>query len=514
MTMHHARFTVFGLSFALVFGALAAADENAPIETATTQQSLQPVAPTSRQAVQNRLATLKQIAMEAAKALPEGETKVLRAVVMELAGKVQWRQESTGTWKTAAKDDILKPGAMIRTGLRSWMMLRIGINANVLIDSGSRIALPQIVHAGDTLKTTVQVKRGRADVEVGHIGLTNDFSVLTPSGALAVRGTGMAVSHTALQGTRVFGARTNAMNAIAMKYYGSKIAHLMSGDAISTQQAPDPAVAEAFETAGPAPLNASEAQDQQDSPDQTTQAVSNANPINQSIRELLAEQQEAINEEIIEEIEEGIEEELGDPFIQDGFSWYVGEHGIVLPEHMGAVATGLYWDMKLQHVPTHVDPHNPDGHRIASVFEHDLFAHTGFYDLERSQFIHGSEEQGWYLEIPWGTELPTGERPLPSTYQSILDYGDAHHKPFASPEDLRNMFAFVNEFCVITFEADGNKIEACRQAFANAMNNLIYDDHSGAGYMPGLTRYGQGLQDPFGGQGEFVEGNGDCPWCP
>ncbi|HCA39018.1 MAG TPA: hypothetical protein DEO92_05005, partial [Phycisphaerales bacterium] len=84
MTMHHARFTVFGLSFALVLGALAAADENAPIETATTQQSLQPVSATSRQAVQDRLIRLKQIAMEAAKALPEGETKVLRAVVMEL----------------------------------------------------------------------------------------------------------------------------------------------------------------------------------------------------------------------------------------------------------------------------------------------------------------------------------------------------------------------------------------------------------------------------------------------
>ncbi len=509
MTMHHAQFTVFGLSFALVLGALAAADENAPIETATTQQSLQPVSATSRQAVQDRLIRLKQIAMEAAKALPEGETKVLRAVVMELAGKVQWRQESTGTWKVAAKDDILKPGAMIRTGLRSWMMLRIGINANVLIDSGSRIALPQIVHAGDTLKTTVQVKRGRADVEVGHVGLTNDFSVLTPSGALAVRGTGMAVSHSAMQGTQVFGARSNAMNAIAMKYYGSKVAHMMSGDAISTQQAPNPAVAEALETTGPAPLNASEAQDQQDSPDQTSQAISNSDPINQSVRELLAEQQEAINEEILEE-------EFGDPFIQDGFSWYVGENGVVLPEDMGAVATGLYWDMKLQHVPTHVDPYNPDGHRIASVFEHDLFAGTGFYDPERSQFIHGSEEQGWYLDIPWGTELPTGGRPLPETYESILEYGDAQWsgQPFTSADDLRTMLTFVNEFCVTTFDGDGNKIEVCRQAFANAMNALIYNNMQPPGYQPGLTPYGQGLQDPYGGQSEFVEGNGDCPWCP
>ena len=508
MTMPHARCTMTGLILSLAFGAFAAADGDAPIETATTQQSLQPTAPSSRQAVQSRLAALKKIALEAAKALPEGETKVLRAVVMEFAGRVQWRQETTGKWKVAAKDDILKPGAMIRTGLRSWMMLRIGVNANVLIDSGSRISLPQIVQAGETLKTTVQVQRGRADVEVGHVGLTNDFSVLTPSGALAVRGTGLAVSHNALQGTQVFGARSNAMNAIAMKYYGSKVAHMMSGEAMSTQQAPDPAVAEAFETAGPAPLTATESQDRQDAPDQTSQAVSNSNPINQSVRNLLAEQQEAINEEILEE-------EFGDPFIQDGFAWYVGPNGVVLPEDMGAVATGLYWDMKLQYVPTHVDPYDPGGHRIASVFEHDLFASTGFYDPERAQFIHGSAEQGWYLDVPWGTELPTGDRPLPNTYESILEYGDAQWSghPFTSEDDLRTMLTFVNEFCITTFDGDGNKIEVCRQAFANAMNALIYNDMQPPGYQPGLTPYGQGLQDPYGGQSGFVSGD-DCPWCP
>ncbi|MBT5584538.1 MAG: hypothetical protein HOJ54_11115, partial [Phycisphaerae bacterium] len=424
MTMQHARFTLISLCVSMTLGGFAAAADDAPTTTQTVQQSIAPTVPLTRRAVQERLAELKKIALEAAKALPEGETKVLRAVVMEMAGKVQWRQESTGKWKLAAKDDILKPGAMIRTGLRSWMMLRIGINANVLIDSGSRISLPQIVQAGDTLRTAVQVKRGRADVEVGHVGLTNDFSVLTPSGALAVRGTGLAVAHNALQGTQVFGARTNAMNAIAMKYYGSKVANMLSGEAVSTQAAPNPAVAAALDTVGPSPLNASEAQDQQDAPDQTSQAVSNSDPINGAVRELLAEQQEAINDEILEEefgehvileeileeiieeeileeiieeeiLEEIIEEEFGDPFLQDGFAWYVGPGGAVLPEDRGAVATGLYWDMKLQYVPHHVDPYNADGHRIASVFEHDLFASTGFYDPEREQFIHGSAEQGY-----------------------------------------------------------------------------------------------------------------------
>ncbi len=67
------------------------------------------------------------------------------------------------------------------------MLLRVGLNANILIDSGSRVSLPQMVHAGDVLRTAIQVNRGRADLQVGQVGLTNDFSVLTPSGALAER---------------------------------------------------------------------------------------------------------------------------------------------------------------------------------------------------------------------------------------------------------------------------------------------------------------------------------------
>jgi hypothetical protein len=505
----------YALIIALCLSAAVTAQDNAPVTTSTTQESLASSSQSARQTIQARLAALKAIALKAAKKLPEGETKVLRAVVMETAGKVQWRKNAESAWKKAAKDDVLEPDSMIRTGLRSFMMLRVGLNANILIDSGSRVTLPQMVHAGDTLRTTVQVERGRTDVQVGHVGLTNDFSVLTPSGALAVRGTGMAVSHSALKGTQIFGARTNAMGAIAMKYYGSKISHMMSGDAISSQRSPDPAAAEAFETAGPAPLLATESQDRQDAPDQTTQAVSGGDAVNQSVRVLLADQQQAIVDEIIEE-------EFGDPFLQDGFSWYVGPNGVVLPEDKGVVATALYWDMKLQYVPPHVDPYQHGGHRVASLFEGELFHatrfkdsegtwHDGWFDPQRQQFIEDlgyGENESPYLIIPYGTELPTGDGALATTYQSIIDYGDAnqHQLPFTTSEDLRIMLTFVDEFCVSTFNGDGDHIVVCRQAFADSMNYMIYNDYFG---MPGLTPYGQGLQNPYGGQLE-IPGHNEC----
>jgi hypothetical protein len=319
----------------------------------------------------------------------------------------------------------------------------------------------------------------------------------------------MAVSHSALKGTQIFGARTNAMGAIAMKYYGSKVSHVMSGDAISTQRSPDPAAAEAFETAGPAPLLATESQDRQDAPDQTTQAVSGGDAVNQSVRVLLADQQQAIEED-------PPVPPLPDPFLQDGFSWYVGPNGVVLPEDMGAVATALYWDMKLRYVPPHVDPYDSGGHRVASLFEGGLFHATrfqdsegnwqdGWFDPQRQQFIEDlgyGENAGPYLIIPFGTELPTGEGALATTYQLIIDYGDAtwEDSPYTTGEELNTMLTFVDGFCVSTFGGDSEHIVMCRNAFASAMNYMLYNDYFG---IPGLTPYGQGLQNPYGGQLEI-----------
>ncbi len=503
---------------ACFLGGGAAMAQDAPVETATTGARVDPDSIAPRDAIQARLARLRAMALQAAEKLPEGETRVLQAIVMDTAGKVQWRQTKDAPWTTAAKEATLKPGAMIRTGLRSWMMLRVGLNAHVFVDSGSRVTLPTMAHAGSTLRTTLQIQRGRADIDVGHVGLTNDFSVLTPSGALAVRGTGMAVAHNALAGTQVYGARTNAMNAIAMQYYGSKVQHMLSGPALSTQRTPDPAAAEAFASAGPPPLQATESQDREDAPDQTTQAVSNTDPVNQNVRVLLAEQQEAISDEILEE-------EFGDPFAQDGFSWYVGDNGVVLPEQRAEVATALYWDMKLQHVPTSVDPYNDGGHRVAKAFEGSLFYATrtedsaghwsnGWYDPSRAQYIHeGTESTGPLLRIPWGEALPTGDRPLPETYQALIDYGDANwdpQHPWTGSADLRTMLTFVNEFCVTTFDGNGNRIETCRQAFANAMNAILYNEQYG---QPGLTQYGAAMQDPIQAATWDPSGS-DCPMCP
>lgn len=191
-----------------------------------------------------------------------GSTKILEAVILEVRGRCQWREHEESRWQKAATDHRLKPGAMIRTGLKSHMALRCGPNATILVDSNSRVTVPALAQNGDTLSTIVQVERGRADFKVDRVGLTNDFSVVTPSGALSVRGTGMGVSYDGFNGASIFGARFNSINAIEMRYYGNKKIWSVSGGGSTSTKAKNPTMkAVAKAVGGRKPLNKSNAMD-------------------------------------------------------------------------------------------------------------------------------------------------------------------------------------------------------------------------------------------------------------
>ncbi|MCP3903039.1 MAG: FecR domain-containing protein [Planctomycetes bacterium] len=183
--------------------------------------------------------------------LAEGQTKVLKAVVMQVKGRAQWRTDAKAKWKKAAVKDVLEPGAMIRTGSKSYLALRVGHNASVLVDRSSRVTLPEIVHAGETLRTTVQIKRGRADFKVDRVGLTNDFSVVTPSTTLAVRGTAMGVDYGGFGGTKITAARTNALKSIEVTFLLNQATFSMSGGGTSSDDKQNPVESGLGDTGGP-----------------------------------------------------------------------------------------------------------------------------------------------------------------------------------------------------------------------------------------------------------------------
>ena len=99
------------------------------------------------------------------KPLPKGETRVFEAIVMKVVGVAQARADRKSKWRKLKLNDVLKPGVLVRTGRKSLVALRVGPNATLVIDRQTRVAIPQIVQDGDTLKTRVGVEFGRIDVK-------------------------------------------------------------------------------------------------------------------------------------------------------------------------------------------------------------------------------------------------------------------------------------------------------------------------------------------------------------
>ena len=186
----------------------------------------------------------------AAPAAPAGDA--LRAVFIDVAGKVQWRASETAPWRDAKVNDVVEAGVEVRTGLRSHAAIRIGRNATALIDAGTLFQLPTVVQEGDTLRTAAAVKHGRADFKVDKVGLSNDFKVVTPSTTLAVRGTEFAVATGPLKQVEVVGARRNAINAIELKYSLNNTTVQMSSSAASSSSMQNPAHSAVVAASAPA----------------------------------------------------------------------------------------------------------------------------------------------------------------------------------------------------------------------------------------------------------------------
>ena len=212
----------------------------------------------------------------AAQAAPDGE---VYALFIDVKGKVKWRANAQAAWQDAKVDDRLPVGGEVRTGLNgSRTTLRVGLNATVLIDSGSVFSIPMSVKDGDQLRTLAGLKSGRADFKVENTGLGADFKVATPSSVLAVRGTGFAVNYGALKGAEISGARTNAMRAIELRYALGNMTYFLSGQARSSLAMQNPVKHALLTAIGPPPLGGgqTEAEREQTLTQQQTGTVGNS----------------------------------------------------------------------------------------------------------------------------------------------------------------------------------------------------------------------------------------------
>jgi hypothetical protein len=299
------KFTLIPL-FIVAMASIGAAQDGM-VSINAPEQLLVPGPVTFKAEIQNRLASFKGAIKDVAKPLPKGDTRELTAIIMQASGRCQWRVDEQAAWKKAAINDSLASGAYIRTGLNSTLTLRCGLNSTVLVDSNSRVQLPSVMQDGETLRTIVTINRGRADIQVDRVGLMNDFSVLTPSGSLAVKGTGMGVQYDGFTGTSVVGARHNRMNAIEMRYFMTDgYQWLMSGGAISTNAVQNPATVAALETQPAPSLQAYEAEDAGSFDSAADQAMAATDTTSVTTRVVLAQQQQTESESIINSIEQEV----------------------------------------------------------------------------------------------------------------------------------------------------------------------------------------------------------------
>lgn len=459
------------------------AQEPGQIE-ASGAPAMQPAAVTPSEYVRQRLQSLEDMAVESVQPLPDGETKELRAIVMHTHGRAQWRSGPDAAWQDAAVDDMLESGAMIRTGLKSALTLRVGLNATVLIDSNSRITLPNMLHNGETLETAVKVSRGQADIKVNRVGLTNDFSVVTPTGALAVKGTGFGVRSDAY-GTSIVGSRENMMNAIEVQYYASKLAYYLSGGAISSSQQENPTLAALIETAPPPSTNKAEEQDAADADTPAGEAQSSTNPINQTIRIDLAIQQQEQAAEITTYIEERLLEEVMDneePYFDDIFELPGFEAFDNLPDDLykSGVAAAIYYDLVVDY-NTNPNVEVLGSYLVPQFFQNNLLSRLDYYDPEA----------------------------ITETMDLILAYGDARGVDDGSPpnpNDLRAILAIVDNFCRQTFAGNEVHIQICRECYGDAMFQAFFvGDYEPNQYVQDLSlnwEFGNSISDgpPSGGE--------------
>ncbi len=167
-------------------------------------------------------------------ATPGDKTQLdMQVKVTAVQGKAEFRATPDKPWQPMKKDQVLALGSQIRTGLRSSITMNVGPNAEVVIKSLTIMMVSDLVaDNADTLRTRLGMKYGRMKFDVRHVGFKNDFQVATPTGVMAVKGTGGWVI-TFDGRPLIAGVDTNGFSSILQQFNNGDTSWLSGADQIS-----------------------------------------------------------------------------------------------------------------------------------------------------------------------------------------------------------------------------------------------------------------------------------------
>jgi len=135
------------------------------------------------------------------------------AVIVSVKGRVSYKIDGEGDPIVARVSQVLPPGAVVTTGLRSAVQIRVGKTQVFTIDRMANVALAEMVkstHTGNGAdRTTLDVEYGRVLFNVTSTEFANDVTIRAPDATLAIKGTEGGLEVTPGQPTRGFGGEFN-----------------------------------------------------------------------------------------------------------------------------------------------------------------------------------------------------------------------------------------------------------------------------------------------------------------
>ena len=141
---------------------------------------------------------------------PTGENKsqeAIKARVVSVKGQCERlvADSNEPTWTSLAEGEELGPLTVIRTGLRSEVVLQFDRQAKLTVRSSTKVGITEFCKDEKTFRTQLGLSRGAIRVSVDSSRAPNDFRVQTPVALLSVTGTSGEIGYAGDSGLQLRG---------------------------------------------------------------------------------------------------------------------------------------------------------------------------------------------------------------------------------------------------------------------------------------------------------------------
>jgi len=121
----------------------------------------------------------------------------MKATVVSVSGPAQKSAVAgkDSKWLPLKKGDVLSDMTIVRTGMRSKVVLEFADRARITINSATKFGIGEVRRKGNLVKARLGLKYGTIRAKVDVTKGPNDFRIRTPVATLSVRGCTAGITH-------------------------------------------------------------------------------------------------------------------------------------------------------------------------------------------------------------------------------------------------------------------------------------------------------------------------------